>query len=146
MMNLDTAVDLVLYAYKNGNNGDLFVRKSPSCTLHTLATALLKLYRAKNKIKIIGTRHGEKKHETLLSREEMLKAEDLGNYYRIPADTRNMNYGLYFSEGRKEMSTVDDYTSKNTTLLNVEETKNLLMSLKEIRKDILGEDASLFGE
>ncbi len=146
MMNLDTAVDLVLYAYKNGNNGDLFVRKSPSCTLQTLATALLELYGAKNTIKIIGTRHGEKKHETLLSREEMLKAEDLGDYYRIPADTRNMNYGLYFSEGKKEITNVKDYTSENTNLLNIEETKELLMNLNDIRKDILGEEPRLFYE
>jgi len=139
MMNLDWAVDLVVYAFENGNNGDIFVKKAPACTIETLANALLSLYKANNRIEIIGTRHGEKKFESLLSREEMAKAEDMGDYYRIPADTRDLNYRKYFSEGHKELSEIEEYTSDNTKILDVEETKELLMTLPEIRKDVLGE-------
>jgi len=139
MMNLDWAVDLVVYAFENGNNGDIFVKKAPACTIETLANALLSLYKANNRIEIIGTRHGEKKFESLLSREEMAKAEDMGDYYRIPADTRDLNYRKYFSEGHKELSEIEEYTSDNTKILDVEETKELLMTLPEIRRDVLGE-------
>jgi UDP-N-acetylglucosamine 4,6-dehydratase/5-epimerase len=139
MMNLDAAVDLVMYAFENGNNGDIFVKKAPACTIETLANAMIELYKAGSKIQIIGTRHGEKKYESLLTREEMAKAEDMGDYYRIPADTRDLNYGKFFSEGQENLSEILDYTSDNTTILNVEETKKLLLTLTEIRKDVLGE-------
>ncbi len=140
MMNLDTAVDLVLYAFENGNNGDIFVKKSPACTIEILAKAIIELYNCNSDIKVIGTRHGEKKYESLLTREEMTKADDMGEYFRIPADTRDLNYGKYFSEGQTEITDVLDYTSDNTKLLDIEETKELLLTLPEIRKDILGED------
>lgn len=142
MMSLDSAVDLVLYAYENGQNGDIFVQKAPAVTIEILAQALLDLYNASNPIKIIGTRHGEKKFETLVSREEMAKAIDLGNYYRIPADTRDLNYGKYFTEGEQKVSEVDDYTSHNTERLDLVGIKKLLLTLPMIRRDILGEDIS----
>lgn len=136
MMTLDSAVDLVLFAFDHGNNGDIFVQKAPACTIEMLAKALLDLYKAKNEIKIIGTRHGEKKYESLLTREEMVNAEDMGNYYRIPADTRDLNYGKYFSEGQEKVNEVLDYTSDNTHILSIEETKELLLSLPSIRADV----------
>jgi len=142
MMSLDSAVDLVLYAFEHGRNGDIFVQKAPAATIETLAKALIELYNVSNPIKIIGTRHGEKLYETLVSREEMAKAEDLGNYFRIPADTRDLNYGKYFTEGERKISEVDDYTSHNTERLDVEGMKKLLLTLPVIRKDILGEDIS----
>lgn len=140
MMTLDGAVDLVLYAFEHGRNGDIFVQKAPAATVEVLAQALLDLYNASNPIKVIGTRHGEKLFETLVTREEMVKAEDCGNYYRIPADTRDLNYGKFFTEGTEKVAEVDDYTSHNTTRLDVEGMKELLMQLPMIRKDILGED------
>jgi len=138
MMTLDDAVELVYYAFNNGNNGDIFVQKAPATTIETLAKALLELYEAKNEIKIIGTRHGEKLYETLVNREEMVKAEDLGDYFRIPADTRDLNYNLYFSEGKQDISRVEEYTSHNTTRLDVEEMKKILLKLPEISKDVTG--------
>jgi UDP-glucose 4-epimerase len=143
MMTLDDAVDLVLFAFKNGDNGDLFVQKAPSTTIETLAKALLELYNAKNEIKVIGTRHGEKLYETLLSREEMVKSTDMGEYFRIAADTRDLNYNLFFTEGKDQVSKVEDYTSHNTKLLNVEETKTLLLKLSSIRADVLNEKQDL---
>jgi len=140
MMTLDGAVDLVLYAFEHGRNGDIFVQKAPAATVEVLAQALLDLYNASNPIKVIGTRHGEKLFETLVTREEMAKAEDCGNYYRIPADTRDLNYGKFFTEGTEKVAEVDDYTSHNTTRLDVEGMKELLKQLPMIRKDILGED------
>ena len=140
MMTLDGAVDLVLYAFEHGNNGDIFVQKAPAATVEVLAQALLELYKASNPIKVIGTRHGEKLFETLVTREEMAKAEDCGYYYRIPADTRDLNYGKFFTEGEEKVAKVEDYTSHNTTRLDVEGMKELLMQLPMIRKDILGED------
>jgi len=140
MMNLNAAVDLVMYAFENGNNGDIFVKKAPACTIETLAKALKELYKADNKIEIIGTRHGEKKFESLLTREEMAKAEDMKGYYRIPADTRDLNYRKYFSEGLKEISEIEEYTSDNTEQLDVEGTKEMLLTLPEIRRDVLGEN------
>jgi UDP-N-acetylglucosamine 4,6-dehydratase/5-epimerase len=140
MMTLDGAVDLVLYAFEHGRNGDIFVQKAPAATVEVLAQALLDLYNASNPIKVIGTRHGEKLFETLVTREEMAKAEDCGYYYRIPADTRDLNYGKFFTEGKEKVSQVEDYTSHNTTRLDVEGMKNLLMELPMIRKDILGEN------
>ena len=136
MMTLDNAVDLVLYAFKHGNQGDRFVQKAPASTIGDLAIALNELYKADNEIKIIGTRHGEKLYESLVNREEMVKAEDMGDYYRIPADHRDLNYNSYFSEGDDSISKVTEYTSHNTTRLNVEETKDLLMKLDFIRKDL----------
>jgi UDP-N-acetylglucosamine 4,6-dehydratase/5-epimerase len=136
MMTLDDAVDLVLFAFKNGNPGDIFVQKSPAATIEVLAKALLELYKGKNQIKIIGTRHGEKLYETLVNREEMVKAEDLGNYYRIPADTRDLNYNQFFIEGEAQISQMEEYNSHNTSRLNIEETKQLLLRLDFIREDI----------
>jgi UDP-glucose 4-epimerase len=136
MMTLDDAVDLVLFAFKNGNPGDIFVQKSPAATIEVLAKALLELYKANNPIKVIGTRHGEKLYETLVNREEMVKAEDLGNFYRIPADTRDLNYNRFFIEGESQISQIEEYTSHNTFRLDVEETKTLLLKLDSIKEDI----------
>ena len=123
MMTLDEAVELVLFSFKNAQNGDIFVQKSPACTVRVLAEALIDLYSAKNKIKIIGTRHGEKLFETLVNREEMIKIEDEGKFYRIPLDNRDLNYGKYYSKGETDVSKATDYTSHNTERLNVESTK-----------------------
>ncbi len=139
MMTLENAVELVYFAFKNGRQGDIFVQKAPAATIHDLAVALQQLYNADNKIRIIGTRHGEKLYESLVNREEMVKAEDLGDYYRIPADTRDLNYERFFSEGEKDMLKVEEYHSHNTTRLDVEGTKKLLLKLDFIRKDVLGE-------
>lgn len=135
MMTLEDAVDLVLYAFKNGNQGDLFVQKAPAATISTLAQALKELYKADNPIKIIGTRHGEKVYEVLVNREDMTKAEDMGDFYRIPADTRDLNYESFFSEG-KDISNVEEYHSHNTHRLDVESTKKLLLKLDIIRADL----------
>jgi len=136
MMTLDDAVDLVLFAIKNGNPGDIFVQKSPAAAIEVLAKALLELYGANNQVKIIGTRHGEKLYETLVNREEMVKAEDLGNYYRIPADTRDLNYNQFFVEGQSMISQMEEYTSHNTYRLNIEETKQLLLKIDFIREEV----------
>ncbi len=134
MMSLNDAVDLVLYAFEHGVNGDIFVQKSPASTIEVLAQALIELFHAKNELRIIGTRHGEKLYETLVNREEMVKAENLENYYCIPADTRDLNYAKYFSEGQSQVSEVEEYTSHNTHRLNLEETKELLLKLPEVRE------------
>jgi UDP-glucose 4-epimerase len=136
MMTLDDAVDLVLYAFTNGKPGDMFVQKSPASTINTLALALKELYKANNEIKIIGTRHGEKLYETLVNREEMVKAQDMGQYYRVPADNRDLNYEQYFSKGEEHVSSVEEYHSHNTERLDVEGTKKLLLKLDFIRKDL----------
>jgi UDP-glucose 4-epimerase len=136
MMTLDGAVDLVIFAFEHGRPGDIFVQKSPASTIEVLAKALLEIYNAKNPVRIIGTRHGEKLYETLVNREEMLKAEDMGNFYRIPADTRDLNYNRFFIEGEAQISDTEDYTSHNTYRLNLEETKELLLKLDFIREDI----------
>jgi len=136
MMTLDDAIDLVLYAFKHGNNGDMFVQKSPASTIRDLAIAIKKLYNAMNEIQIIGTRHGEKLYETLVNREEMSKAEDLKDYFRIPADNRDLNYGKFFTEGESKVSSTNEYTSHNTERLNVDQTKKLLLKLDIIRNDI----------
>ena len=140
MMTLDDAVDLVNYAFDNGENGDIFVQKAPAATIMTLALALQELYKSENPIKIIGTRHGEKLYETLVNREEMAKAEEHGNYYRIPADVRDLNYEKFFNEGESKVSEFNDYTSHNTKRLDVSKMKELLLKLPIIRKEILGED------
>lgn len=136
MMTLDDAVDLVLFAFKHGDQGDIFVQKSPASTIEDLAKALIELYNAKNKISIIGTRHGEKLYESLLNREEMIKAEDMKDYYRIPADNRDLNYNQFFSEGQVDMSKIEEYHSHNTVRLDVEGTKQLLLKLEMITKDV----------
>lgn len=136
MMTLDDAVDLVLYAFENGNNGDLFVQKAPAATLEVLANALKELYKTETSIRVIGTRHGEKLYETLVTREEMFKSEDMGNYFRIPADSRDLNYDKYFSKGQEDISKVEDYHSHNTHRLSVEEMKELLMKLELIQDDL----------
>jgi UDP-glucose 4-epimerase len=136
MMTLQDAVTLVLYAFENGENGDIFVQKAPAATIEVLATALCELYNVKTDIKVIGTRHGEKLYETLVNREEMSKATDMGDYYRIPADNRDLNYGKFFTEGESRVSEVDDYTSHNTLRLDVEGTKKLLLKLDLIQNDL----------
>jgi len=135
MMTLDDAVDLVLFAFENGNPGDIFVQKSPAATIEVLATALLGLYKKNNPVKVIGTRHGEKLYETLVNREEMVKAIDMGEFYRIPADTRDLNYNRFFIEGETEISQMEEYNSHNTRRMDVEETKQLLLKLDFIREE-----------
>jgi UDP-glucose 4-epimerase len=139
MMTLEDAVDLVLYAFEHANQGDLFVQKAPSATVGTLAQALIELYKSSSEIKVIGTRHGEKLYETLVNREDMTKAQDLGEYFRIPADNRDLNYEQYFSEGMPDIVNLNEYHSHNTSILYVEEMKKLLLKLPIIRRDILGE-------
>jgi UDP-glucose 4-epimerase len=139
LMSLEEAVELVLFAFEYGNSGDLFVNKAPAGTIRDLAQAMKELCNANNEIKIIGTRHGEKLYETLVNREDMTKAEDLGEYYRIPADNRDLNYEQYFSEGMPDIANLNEYHSHNTAILDVEGMKTLLLKLPIIRKDILGE-------
>ena len=129
MMTLDDAVDLVWYAFEYGNQGDLFVQKAPAATIETLTNALLEIFEANNEIKIIGTRHGEKLYETLVNREEMVKAKDLGRYYQIPADNRDLNYEKYFSEGDNTTAVFEEYHSHNTERLDVEGMKLLLLKI-----------------
>ena len=136
MMTLDDAVDLVIYAFQHGKNGDLFVQKAPAATLNVLADALKSLYHSNADVKVIGTRHGEKLYETLVTREEMSKAEDMGDYYRIPCDTRDLNYDKFFVEGSEEVSKIEDYHSHNTRRLDVEGMKELLLKLDFIREDL----------
>jgi UDP-N-acetylglucosamine 4,6-dehydratase len=140
LMSLDDAVELVLFAFEHGNPGDLFVNKAPAGNIGDLALALKELFEAKNKVSIIGTRHGEKLYETLCTREEMIKAQDMGDFYRIPADNRDLNYAQYFSEGEEDISKIEDYHSHNTTQQSVNEMKKLLIQLPLIRKELYGED------
>ena len=144
LMSLDDAVDLVLFAFKNGNPGDLFVNKAPASTIGDLAQALKELAGKDNEIKVIGTRHGEKLYETLCTREEMIKAEDMGDFYRVPADNRDLNYTLYFSEGEVNISEIEDYHSHNTNRLDVEGVKTLVKKLAYVRKELLGEEVEDF--
>jgi len=136
MMSMDDAIDLVLYAYEHAQAGDIFVRKAPATTIGNLAEALKRIFNADNSIKIIGTRHGEKLYETLLTREEMAKAEDLGDYYRIVPDTRDLNYSLYFTEGKEEFSRQEDYNSHNTRRLNLNELIELLLKLDYVQEEL----------
>lgn len=142
MMTLDDAVDLVIYAFMHGKNGDLFVQKAPAATLETLAEALKQVYAEINpkygdtEVKVIGTRHGEKLYETLVTREEMAKAIDMGDYYRIPCDNRDLNYDKFFNEGNKEIAKIEDYHSHNTRRLDVGGMKELLLKLRFIREDL----------
>jgi UDP-glucose 4-epimerase len=139
-MSLDEAVELVLFAFEHGNSGDLFVNKAPAGTIGDLAQALKELCNADTEIKIIGTRHGEKLYETLCTREEMMKAEDMGDFYRVAADNRDLNYAKYFSEGEEDIAKIEDYHSHNTEQLGVEGMKGLLCKLPLIRKEVFGED------
>ena len=142
MMTLDDAVDLVVYAFTHAHNGDLFVQKAPAATLDTLAKALKEIYAkvdpkyGETEVKVIGTRHGEKLYETLVTREEMAKAIDMGNYFRIPCDTRDLNYDKFFTEGNEEMSKIEDYHSHNTRRLDVEGMKEQLMRLRFVQADL----------
>ena len=135
MMTLDDAVDLVQFAFENGNNGDLFIQKSPAASIQTLAEALISLYNSKSEIQNIGIRHGEKMYETLVTKEEMAKSEDLGDYYRVSADNRDLNYDKYFSKGDKT-TIKEEYNSDNTNRLDVAQMKDLLLKLPEIRQDL----------
>ena len=137
LMSLNDAIELVLFAFEHGNQGDLFVNKAPAGTIDDLAKALKELFKADNEIKVIGTRHGEKLYETLCTREEMMKAEDMGYFYRIPADNRNLNYNQFFSEGNLDSTLINDYNSHNTKQLDVNGIKALLMKLPIIQKELL---------
>lgn len=136
LMSLEDSVDLVLHAFQHGNQGDIFVQKAPASTVGDLAQALLELFQSKVSIRIIGTRHGEKLYESLLSREEMARAMDMGRYYRIPADDRDLNYNKYFVEGETCVSGLDDYTSHNTERLDVGQVKGLLSTLDFVRDNL----------
>lgn len=136
LMSLEDSVDLVLYAYENGTQGDIFVQKAPASTVAVLAKALHEIFNRNTGISVIGTRHGEKLYESLISREEMAHAVDLGGYYRIPADNRNLNYAKYFSEGEEKISQLDDYTSHSTNRLDVAQVKELLLRLDFIKDEL----------
>lgn len=139
IMSLDEAVDLVLFAFEHGQNGDILVQKAPACTIQTQAEAVCELFGGKKEdIKVIGIRHGEKMYETLLTKEECAKAEDMGNFYRVPADNRDLNYDKYFKEGDESRISIDEFNSNNTRQLNVEETKEKISSLEYIRNELNG--------
>ncbi|RSC93565.1 polysaccharide biosynthesis protein [Tenacibaculum singaporense] len=135
-MSLEDAVDLVLFAFENANPGDLFVNKAPAGTIENLAKALIEITGKEVPVKVIGTRHGEKLYETLCTREEMIKAEDMGSFYRVPADNRDLNYAKYFSEGEEDVSAIEDYHSHNTERLDVEGMKELLLNLDYIKENL----------
>ncbi len=139
MMTLENAVDLVLFAFANSQQGDIFVQKSPAATIGDLAEVMIDIFNSKSKVNIIGTRHGEKLYESLLSREEAAKAEDLGNYYRIPADTLDLNYAKYFEDGDKKISKAQEYNSHNTYRLNKDELKKMLLDLPYVKQQLGGE-------
>ena len=140
LMSLHDAVDLVLFAFEHGNSGDLFVNKAPSSTIGDLAVAIRELAGKENEVKIIGTRHGEKLYETLCTREEMIKAEDMVDFYRIPADNRDLNYAMYFSEGESDIASIEDYHSHNTNRLDVEGVKQLISQLAYVKQELFGEE------
>jgi len=144
LMSLNDAVELVLFAFEHGNPGDLFVNKAPAATIGDLAQAIKELCNAQNEIKIIGVRHGEKLYETLCTREEMVKAEDMGDFYRVPSDNRDLNYARYFSEGQEKVTQMEDYHSHNTEQLNITQVKELISTLPLIRKEVFGEEVSEF--
>src|SRR5690554_690125 len=145
MMTLEDAVDLVLYAFQHGKQADLFVQKAPAATLNVLAESLKELYQSDTEVKVIGTRHGEKLYETLVTREEMFRSEDMGNYFRIPADGRDLNYDKFFVEGQKDISKVEDYHSHNTYQLDKKGMKELLLKLPEIRNDLQEIQSTVIG-
>jgi UDP-glucose 4-epimerase len=136
MMSLEDAVDLVLFAYRNGRSGDTFVQKAPAATIGQLARVVMKIFNSEPEVRVIGTRHGEKKHESLLNREEMSRAEDLGAYYRIGSDARDLNYSLYFEKGQKQMAAAEDYTSANTRRLSDQELEGMLLGLTFIQDQL----------
>ena len=139
IMSLEEAVDLVLFAFEHGENGDLVIQKAPACTIQMRAEAVYELFGGdKSEIKIIGIRHGEKMYETLLTNEECAKAVDMGNFYRVPADNRGLNYDKFFKEGDEERNTLTEFNSNNTKLLTVEETKAKIASLKYIQDELAG--------
>lgn len=145
MMTLDDAVDLVLFAFNNGKGGDSFVQKSPASTIGQLARVLLKLFGGKSEVAVIGTRHGEKQHECLLNREEMVRSEDLGEYYRIHSDARDLNYALYFEKGEKLIAGLDDYTSGNTKQLTDEELEEMLLKLEYVKQELANPQVNVGG-
>ena len=136
LMSLSESVDLVLYAFENGESGDIFIQKAPACTIDNLVNALLEIFNSKSKKKIIGTRHGEKLYETLISREEMMRSIDLGDYYKIPPDSRDLNYDQYFVDGEEKITSFQDYTSHNTEILNKNEIISLLLKLSFIKEEL----------
>jgi UDP-glucose 4-epimerase len=136
IMSLDEAVDLVLFAFENGVNGDILVQKAPACTIETLAKAVTGLFKPDHETKVIGIRHGEKMYETLLTNEECANAHDLGNFYRVPADQRSLNYDKYFNQGNTERNPLSEFNSKNTVQLNVEQTAEKIASLKYIQEEL----------
>lgn len=139
LMNLDEAVELVIFAFKNANQGDLFIQKAPASTVGDLAEALKQLFKSESKIKVIGARHGEKAHETLMTREEKAKAEDMGDYYRIPADNRDLNYEKYLEDGDKKITKTEEYTSHNTTQLDVEATIKKVLTVGYVTEELYGD-------
>lgn len=136
LMSLDEAVELVIFAFQNADAGDIMVQKSPASTIRDLAQAIIELFNANNQIKIIGTRHGEKRYETLLTKEEYIKSEDMGSFFRVPADKRDLNYDKYYVEGNEKLSTEEEYNSDNTERLNIEQIKEKLLSLEYVRKEL----------
>lgn len=140
LMSLDDSVDLVLHAYEHGTQGDIFVQKAPACTIGVLAEALKEIFGFDNPVQVVGTRHGEKLYESLVSREEMARVVNMGRYFRIPADNRDLNYAMYFTEGTEQISHLDDYTSHNTERLDLEGTTKLLLGLDYIRRQLAGGD------
>lgn len=137
IMSLDEAVDLVLFAFDNGSNGDLLIQKAPACTIRTQAEAVCELFGGKKEdIRVIGIRHGEKMYETLLTNEECAKAVDMGNFYRVPADNRGLNYDKFFKDGDAERNTLTEFNSNNTQLLNVDQVKQKILSLQYIRDEL----------
>jgi len=138
LMNLDEAVDLVLFAFKNAQQGDLFVQKAPASTVEDLALALKEIFKSSAEIKIIGTRHGEKAHETLMTKEEKAKSTDMGDYFRIPADNRDLNYDKYLEDGSKKISETEEYTSFNTTQLDIAGTITKLHTVSYIKDELEG--------
>ena len=141
IMSLEEAVELVLFAFENAKAGDIMVQKAPACTIEVLSQAVKELFHADNEVKIIGIRHGEKMYETLLTNEECARATDLGNFYRVPADQRDLNYDKYFIEGNEKRSTLSEFNSNNTTILNVEQVKEKLLKLSYIREEIAAYEA-----
>jgi UDP-N-acetylglucosamine 4,6-dehydratase len=142
MMSIEDAVDLVLYAFEHGKQGDMFVQKAPAATIETLALAVKKVFAADNPVKVIGTRHGEKQYETLLTREERAKAEDHGEYFRVKADNRDLNYDGFFSEGKAEIAALEDFNSNNAHILSVDEMASLLLSLDYVQTELKSFTAS----
>jgi len=140
-MSLDDSVDLVLHAFEHGSHGDIFVQKAPACTIGDLVVAIQEIFNTTNPVRVIGTRHGEKLYESLISREEMARVIDAGRYYRIPADNRDPNYAMYFTHGEEQISELDDHTSHNTTRLSISELRNLLLGLDDIQCQLKSDGA-----